>query len=192
MKKILMFIMTMIFSLSVLANPSTIRPAIQENMEAIKVLLSSKQFTEESDELYVLLDTELEDIVDYYTFGRKILGKHARRMSDDEIRDFADITKQKLFRLYIGIALDQPEFQYEIKQVMVHTRNDKLARVNINISDKPYHVIYYMLKGKDDTWKIYNVAAEGINFGMLLRDQFNDLVSATRNLKLAIVEWQKI
>ena len=113
----------------------------------------------------------------YKTISRKVLGKYARKASDEQKQQFADAFKGYMVRFYSNAfaeytdetvdVLDVPDFS-KAKRVTIKTRLNHKASGPIPID--------YKMQRSGESWKIIDVTIEGISLVISNRTQFGNSI----------------
>ena len=112
------------------------------------------------------------------TISRRVMGKHARKASDEQKARFAEAFKGYMIRFYSNAFaeytdetvdfLEAPEFEKK-KRVTVRTKLNRASGAPIPID--------YKLQRSGDSWKIVDVKIEGISLVISNRSQFGGNIS---------------
>ncbi len=112
------------------------------------------------------------------TIARKVLGKHARTITDEQQQQFADAFRYYMIRFYSKAFasytnqsfeyLEAPEFIDE-KRVTVKTLLIQPAAQSVAID--------YKMQRSGDSWKIIDIYIEGISLVISNRSQFGPQIS---------------
>ena len=173
--------------------------AYQLVSEKIDALLSKIQETKSDvpltdDEKTALVDEQLGDVVDFKRIARRVMAKHFRRASKAQKQHFLTVFKTSLLSTY---AKGLWEFNnYKVKVLPLKggkqtQRNTQVSFEVITSSGQVFPVtqsLFYNKKSK--RWMVQNVIINGINMGLLFRDQFSRLVAKHNgDIDLAIQAW---
>ena len=112
------------------------------------------------------------------TISRRVMGKHARKASDEQKKRFAEAFKGYMIRFYSNAFaeytnetvdfLDAPPYEGK-KRVTVKTKLNRSSGAPIPID--------YRLQRSGDSWKIVDVKIEGISLVISNRSQFGGNIS---------------
>ncbi|MCW8887273.1 MAG: ABC transporter substrate-binding protein [Motiliproteus sp.] len=176
----LRMVMLGLLMLAPLAQASTTEPkaVIEERYQSFLSLIESKTLVAgmPEEELIALMEQELSPVIDFPRVARKVMGKFARRASPEQLNQFTDIFKRTLVTTYAkGLdQLDQLE-GVDIKDAVLD-KNKRRAKVDSQIvlkGGQQYKVIYSLFLNKDkQQWFIENIIVEGVNIGIVFRNQF--------------------
>lgn len=140
------------------------------------------------------MDELVGKAVDVRGVARSVMGVHARRASEQQIERFQLSFKDSLMRFY-GKAL----LEYDNQDVRIlparKPEGETRAEVNMEVRDTRgtvYPVVYSMVR-IDGRWLLRNVKIEGLNLGLMFRDQFAESVKKHRgNLDAVIDRWAEV
>lgn len=151
-------------------------------------------YQQDNEAFFQAMDRMVGEAVDVRGVARSVMGVHARRASEEQIDRFQLTFKDSLMRFY-GKAL----LEYDNQDVRMlparKAEGDTRAEVNMEVRDTRgtvYPVVYSMVR-VGDRWMLRNVKIEGLNLGLMFRDQFAELVKKNRgNLDAVIDSWAEV
>lgn len=159
-------------------------------------LVDSKTLTAgmPEDELFNLMQAELDPVVDFPRIARKVMGKYSRQASDKQLAEFTVGFKKTLINTYSkGLENIDKLKTVEIDDAVLDDKG-KRAKVNSIIkltTGEQYQVVYSLFLDKQQEWKVDNLVVEGINIGIVFRNQFAQYMEQHGTLELAIANWGK-
>ena len=130
-------------------------------------------------------------MVDVSTVSRLILSKAYEDATNEQIKLFEERTKKLLLDTYVTTLLEFDD--YEIKTNEEIKVNRKTYEVEIKyVSDtSTWSSKFTVYKDKSGELKIVNIIIDGINLGLVFRNQFKDILEKNDfNLDMAISEWK--
>tara|TARA_Y100001970_G_scaffold290274_1_gene423391 strand:- start:43472 stop:44071 length:600 start_codon:yes stop_codon:yes gene_type:complete len=140
-----------------------IQTVIQENDELFKE--QPEQFTK-------LIAEAFSPIVDFKKISKSVMGKYQKTASKDQIEKFAKVFRESLLDKYSKTLV---EFKDERIIVLPSRQNNQgraVVEIEIHTSTKIYPGKYSMYLDKNSKWKIINIMINGINLGLVFRNQF--------------------
>ncbi|GHG03144.1 MlaC/ttg2D family ABC transporter substrate-binding protein [Thalassotalea marina] len=182
--KTLALVFAALISFSALANqaPSLPDQVIQQTGERLfsRIAASQQELTKFPELMREIVEQELMPAIDYQYASYKILGKHLRKISQEQRTKFVDSMRHYLIRTY-ATALQQ----YKNQQVSYGKVNvaptDKMVSVDalITESGKPdIHLTFQMRKNKKTgEWKAYDLIVEGISLLSSKQAEFNSRIN---------------
>lgn len=138
-------------------------------------------------ELARLLGSE----VAYDAVARGVMGAHAAEATPDQRARFARVFEDSLVALYAGLLMSLEADAVAVREAVPEGENR--ARVNMEVTARDgeaYDVFYTMVKDEDG-WQARNIVVDGINVGMMFRNQFEALVRRTGSIDAAIAAWRE-
>ena len=120
-----------------------------------------------------------------------ILSKAYEDATNEQIKLFEERTKKLLLDTYVTTLLEFDD--YEIKTNEEIKVNRKTYEVEIKfVSDtSTWSSKFTVYKDKSGELKIVNIIIDGINLGLVFRNQFKDILEKNDfNLDMAISEWK--
>ena len=134
----------------------------------------------------------MDDVVDFQSFARGIMGKYGSRgyyeslKTDaerakfrDQVMRFTNNFKDGLINTYAQGLLGFNGNRIEVLPLPDDVDLSGSVGVRQEIYGeraKPYQVMYTVRQGSDGKWKLRNVVIEGLNLGRIYQNQFNAAV----------------
>ena len=154
------------------------KAVIEERYQSILDLIESKTLVAgmPEEQLFELMEQELSPVVDFPRVARKVMGKFARKANSEQLSQFTDIFKRTLVSTYAkGLdQLDQLE-KVDINDAVLDAKKRR-AKVSSQVQLKGgqrFKVVYSLFLKKDkQQWLIENIIVEGVNIGIVFRNQF--------------------
>jgi len=131
------------------------------------------------DELYTMINEVLLPHFDTRYSGRLVLGKHWKRITEEQRSDFIDAFYEFLLQSYAKglLKFDQDNIEFlqfqgepEEKRVVVKTQ--------MTLDDGNVVPVNYSMRRSESGWKAYDVRIEGVSYIQNYRNQFNAEISA--------------
>ena len=202
MKKLYAIVILLLASLLISSNAVAVdehweaaRDVVAETTEQVIALMEDRSLLE--DENRTRLQSEVESIVtpviDFYGFGRGVMGRFARTATEDELQRFADILKTTLIRTYSMAVSEFSVREYSITPPRAPSPQPDMQVVNVQLTStagRTYNILYYM-RNIDNEWKLVNVAVEGINIRLTFQNQFADMHQRARSVSGVIDGWEE-
>lgn len=175
-----------------------------------KVLSLAKEakgyYDKDPERFYGEIRKMLDDVTDFQSFARSVMGRHAGKPAmakldaagkaklQAQIEHFADVFREGLVKTYaIGIL----NFNGQKIEVIPPKANPADSSDSIDVvqliygeAPKPYVVQYKLRAASDSKWKVRNVTIEGINLGIVYRNQFDAaMVTYKNDIDQVIANW---
>lgn len=185
-------------ALSMLAHSSwantSPKGVIEDSYRSLRVLIDTKQLVAgmPQEELFVMMERELTPVVDFERIARKVMGKYARRASADDLQRFTVKFKQTLVATYSKGLENLDRLQSAEIADPAFNPEQNLAKVPMTIAlsgGESYSVVYSMFKNEQQNWLVENIVVEGVNIGLVMRNQFAHYMDQYNDVAQAISHW---
>ena len=187
-----------LFAASAQAQTATEGPmptqVISDSYQSLQRLIDDKVLVAgmPEPELLALMEKELGPVVDFARISRKVMGKFARRASDEQREQFNAVFKESLVKTYSkGLEnLDQLKAT-EVGEAVFDQKKKraKVPSVIILKDGQRFQVQYSMFKNKQSQWKVENIIVEGVNIGLVFRNQFAHYMEQYNDVGQVIENW---
>lgn len=172
------------------AEKVTAHQVVEQTTARVMTIITEAQgyFDQDPERFYGEIEKVLDDVVDFDSFARGVMGKYAsKRMymtlaSDEEkkhfvarMRRFSDTFRQGLVRTYAKGLLAFNGNRVEVVPPTEEPVRGESVTVVQHIygeADKPYVVHYKLRQDREGHWKLRNVTIEAINLGKVYQSQF--------------------
>ena len=159
--------------------------------ELLALIDDAKTYVDEDEErFFTELDVLLRPFIDFRSFARAVMGKHASSkkmalLSDAEsaklnaqIDRFSEVFLSALIQTYGKglLAFDGEEIEVVPPSVSVNKQPaNKVVVKQLIYGDRktPYEVQYSMRTDSEGHWRLRNMVVESINLGKIYRNQFD-------------------
>lgn len=177
-------------------NPQQAYQLVETKIDALlnEIRMTKSQPSLSDEEKIQLVDRELGSVVDFKRIARRVMAKHYRKATDEQKQRFLTVFKSSLLNTY---AKGLWEFNdYKVNMLPLKTGNQTLRNTQVGLevitsSGEVFPVtqsLFYNKQAKQ--WMVQNVIINGINMGLLFRDQFTRLVTENKgDIDLAINAW---
>lgn len=188
MKKII-FIFTLLFSFNLFAKANSPEYLfIKNTSEQVFNKLGSKE-ENTKEEIKKIVNQSLSDNIDYKYISLKIIGKNYKDHKREDIIEFIKVMKPYTLDLFVNAF----SF-YDNHQILINpqTRSSgKMSTVYIKVkkSGEPDIDLIFKLRKNKNTFKIYDIVAEGISMLSSKQSEFAPIIrkdglkEATRMIK---------
>lgn len=169
------------------ANTATPQQVVEETSNRVMEVLDANRDTykDDTDAFVKGLNEVLDPVVDFQGIARSVMTvRYSRDASDAQMQRFIDTFKRSMVEFYGNALLD-----FDSGQIKVLESNGRgqqspdRTSVNMEIrsSNGNVYPVTYTMVNLDGQWKVRNVIVEGINIGLLFRDQFAQAMQNNRN-----------
>ncbi|TVQ68218.1 MAG: ABC transporter substrate-binding protein [Oceanospirillales bacterium] len=171
------------------------RAVVAETTENVIALMQDRSLLQDENrtELQSKIETIVTPVIDFYGFGRGVMGRFARTATEDELQRFAEILKTTLIRTYSLAVSEFAVREYSITPPRAPSPQPDMQVVNVQLTStagRTYNILYYM-RNIDGNWMLVNVAVEGINLRLTFQNQFADMFQRARNVTAVIDNWEE-
>jgi phospholipid transport system substrate-binding protein len=162
----------------------------QTTAQVLEIVNEAKKNSEKNTELFQKnVMAVLDKVIDFDDFARGVMGTYAserryqmlktdaeKTLFRERIQWFSSSFKQGLVKTYANSLLN---FSGEKIETLPPRKGDDPATGSVTIlqnfystSGKTYVIQYSMRRNKSGEWKLKNLIVEGINIGLIYRNQF--------------------
>jgi phospholipid transport system substrate-binding protein len=176
------------------ANATTPQEVVEDTSNRVMTVLDANRDTykDDTDAFVHGLNEVLDPVVDFQVIARSVMTvRYSREATDEQMERFIDTFKRSMVEFYGNALLDFDSGQ--IKVLPSNGRGQQSAdRTSVNMeiraSNGNIYPVTYTMVNLDGQWKVRNVIVEGINIGLLFRDQFAQAMQANRNDLDAVID----
>ncbi len=133
------------------------------------------EFKKDRTALRRFIDSEFNAMFDRDYAARLVLGRHARGVSDADIKLFSDALADNLMQRYGSSLLDfntQLRVRVKSETVLSQGRGVRVSSEFLRQGGEPIPVEYLMRK-TGASWKVFDVMVEGVSYVQTFRNQFD-------------------
>ena len=117
------------------------------------------------DHLKVIVSDELMPYIDYKYASYKVMGPYLRQSTPEQRERFAEAFKTYLIATYAQAFTEYTDQEIEFAPAK-RFDNEKMVDVNVQVIEQgrpPIKLIFKVRRLKDDTWKAFDLVAEGVS-----------------------------
>ena len=167
---------------------------IEKSYQSLRELIDSKQLVAgmPQEQLFELMERELNPVVDFDRIARKVMGKYARRASAEQHQRFTGIFKKTLVATYSKGLEHLDRLEQVAISAPVYNEDQTLAKVPMSIAlrgGESYAVVYSMFRDPKNNWLVENIVVEGVNIGLVMRNQFAHYMDQYNDVEAVITHW---
>lgn len=189
-------VLALAMSFPLLANAAATTPheVVEETSNRVMAVLDANRDTykQDTDAFVEGLNEVLDPVVDFQGIARSVMTvRYSRQATDEQMQRFIDTFKRSMVEFYGNALLDFDSGR--IKVLPDSGRGQQSAdrtsvQMEIRASNGNIYPVTYTMVNLDGQWKVRNVIVEGINIGLLFRDQFAQAMQANRNNLDAVID----
>ena len=201
MRNVMTWGLALLLSMPLLAQAAAATPhqVVEDtSVRVMEVLDANRElYKQDSNAFLEGLNEILDPVVDFHGIARSVMTvRYSRSASDEQMERFIDTFKLSMIEFY-GNAL----LEFNSGKIVVlppargSQQSDQRASVDMEVqaNDGNIYKVTYTMANIDGQWKVRNVIVEGINIGLLFRDQFAQAMQAQRNdLDAVIANWGSV
>ena len=155
----------------------------QTSAKVLQVLNDDKEKLQEDPKLINdLINDTIIPIVDLTSMGKLILGKNWKKASEEQRTQFITEFKDMLIRTYAKSLIDYGHAEVTVlprrseSESKYHTVQTEL---NIGAGKTPLQVAYVFRNNKENEWKVFDLAVDGLSLVKNFRTSFNQEIKET-------------
>ena len=198
MRNVIKLALALVLSVPLFAQAASATPqqVVQDTSKRVMDVLDTNRelYKKDSEAFLEGLSEVLDPVIDYEGIARSVMTvRFSRDASPEQIQRFIDTFKRSMVQFYGNALLefDSGEISVLPPRNRDQQREDR-ATVNMEIktANGTVYPATYTMVNKDGQWMVRNVIVEGINIGLLFRDQFAQAMQAHNNdLNKVIDNW---
>jgi phospholipid transport system substrate-binding protein len=178
MVRIISFLFFLVFVSTPLAAAMTPMDHVKAHVDHAIAILSDPAYKGEADkkQQQEMLVQVGEQLFDFDDVTRLAVGKYWKSFTDAQRHEFRDLFSQLLQKIYMDkIQSYNGEPVVFDKETML---SPSKAKVNTHIIVNGQEVpLDYMLRNRNDQWRVYDVIVEGVSLVKNYRSQFSSILS---------------
>src|SRR5690554_2912867 len=198
MRNVMTWGLALLLSMPLLAQAAAATPhqVVEDtSVRVMEVLDSNRElYKQDSNAFLEGLNEVLDPVVDFHGIARSVMTvRYSRSASPEQMERFIETFKRSMVEFYGNALL---EFDSGSINVLPPARGsqqtDERASVDMEVRANNGNVypVTCTMANVDGQWKVRNVIVEGINIGLLFRDQFAQAMQTHRNdLDRVIDNW---
>ena len=196
MRKFMTWALTLMITLPLLAQAAAQTPhqVVEDtSLRVMETLNANRElYQNDSDAFYNGLNEIMEPVVDFQGIARSVMTvRYSRSATPAQMDRFIETFKRSMVEFY-GNAL----LEFDSGKITVlppakgSQQTEERASVNMEVRANNGNVypVTYTMANVDGQWKVRNVIVEGINIGLLFRDQFSQAMQNHRNNLDAVID----
>ena len=169
------FIFCLVFPLQVHAEKPM--EAVQSRINNLLDVLKDPSLKAESkseikeEKIWSIVDS----IFDYKELSRRSLGRNWRRLNPDQQKEFTDLFRKLLGKVYMGRLMESTAPKVVFMKEIIFSKNK--AEVQSKVITKSNEIpMFYRMILHNDSWKVYDVSIEGVSLIRNYRSQFKSIL----------------
>jgi phospholipid transport system substrate-binding protein len=155
-----------------------IRTVVDDTFASLKA--EKAAIKTDSNRLVAIVDKTIMPHVDIHETSKRVLAKHGRDLTPEQLKAFEAEFKKLLIRTYAVSFRSYDNQVVEILETRTNPNNPKYVEVRTVIKEpgKPnLPVNYRFLHEANGTWKVYDINVENVSLVSSFRTQIGDAIS---------------
>ncbi len=158
-----------------------------------KLLEIRPVYSDNPDLFFSELQAALDPYIDFERFSRGVMAKYYRTIPDADKARFEQVFKSDLVRTY-GKSL----VEFDNEEIVVLPSDgsesgrpdEEPVKLEVHSKDGKIYQVEYRMSSRTGSWKLINVTVDGINLGLIFRNQFLALMDENNgDLDKVIQQW---
>ncbi|MDB4443983.1 ABC transporter substrate-binding protein [bacterium] len=150
---------------------------IKQTTEKLVAILSDEALKapEKREEKKKMIREVVDERFDWEAFSRRSLGRHWKKMTEEEKKTFVSLFGEILEKAYMARVGDYSGEKMSFEEEIV---DGKYALVLAKIMTEKYGEIpvKYRVRKRGDNWLIYDISVQGVSLVNNYRSQFNNIL----------------
>ncbi|HET8708404.1 MAG TPA: ABC transporter substrate-binding protein [Pseudomonadales bacterium] len=173
----------------------TPRQVVQESVDSlIKVIVDNKDVSKKDPAKFrVLVDQTVGQYVDFETIAKLVMGKAYKIATPEQRANFVKTFRTSLMDTYANSLASYDNQKITLLPEKKGEVQDKNASINMEIysaDGQKYPLTYTMQQGENGEWKLVNLVLNGVNLGLIFRNQFTESMQQNSNdIDKVIASW---
>ena len=165
---------------------------VQAKSDEILAMVNQGRAGFESDPgpLYTEMGTVLDELVDFGSISRGIMGKHYKVASDDQRLEFQQVLRLHMTEVYTKALVKFKSKSVEILPLKEPATDKASISMEVTTEDNATFLLAYSMAKKGSVWQVRNIVVDGINMGLTYRNQFDSMMTSNNNdIDTVIKNW---
>ena len=137
-----------------------------------------KRYEDNREEVNKLVKEKIMPHVDVAKMSTLILGRHKSQFTEEQFAEFIHLFESVTIHSYAMYILDYKDsYSLYFRGTRFNTdRGTATVHMVLKLEQNRKVDTQFALYYDNDTWKIFNLAFEGINYGLVYRNSYNDII----------------
>ncbi len=201
MRDFMKLALALMLSMPLLAHAAAATPhqVVEDtSVRVMEVLNENRElYKNDSSAFLAGLNEVLDPVVDFNGIARSVMTvRYSRGATDEQMQRFIDTFKRSMVEFYGNALLEFDSGKITVLPPAKGAQpTDERASVDMQVraNNGAVYPVTYTMVNIDGQWKVRNVIVEGINIGLLFRDQFAQAMQNNRNnLDAVISGWGNV
>ena len=196
MRNVMTWVFALLLSVPLLAQAAAQTPhqVIEDTSVRVMETLNANRelYRQDSDAFYTGINEIMKPVVDFQGIARSVMTvRYSRSATPEQMERFIETFKRSMVEFYGNALLEFDSGKIEVlPPARGSQQTEERASVDMEVRANNGNVypVTYTMSNVDGQWKVRNVIVEGINIGLLFRDQFAQAMQAHRNDLDAVID----
>ena len=196
MRNVMTWFFALLLSVPLLAQAAAQTPhqVVEDTSVRVMETLNANRelYQQDSDAFYTGINEIMEPVVDFQGIARSVMTvRYSRSATPEQMERFIETFKRSMVEFYGNALLKFDNGKIEVlPPARGSQQTEERASVDMEVRANNGNVypVTYTMSNVDGQWKVRNVIVEGINIGLLFRDQFAQAMQAHRNDLDAVID----
>lgn len=196
MRNVMTWFFALLLSVPLLAQAAAQTPhqVVEDTSVRVMETLNANRelYQQDSDAFYTGINEIMEPVVDFQGIARSVMTvRYSRSATPEQMERFIETFKRSMVEFYGNALLEFDSGKIEVlPPARGSQQTEERASVDMEVRANNGNVypVTYTMSNVDGQWKVRNVIVEGINIGLLFRDQFAQAMQAHRNDLDAVID----
>lgn len=196
MRNFMTWVLALLLSAPLLGQAAAQTPhqVVEDTSVRVMETLSANRdlYQQDSEAFYNGLNEIMEPVVDFQGIARSVMTvRYSRSATPEQMERFIETFKRSMVEFYGNALLEFDSGKIEVlPPARGSQQTEERASVNMEVRANNGNVypVTYTMANVAGQWKVRNVIVEGINIGLLFRDQFAQAMQTHRNDLDAVID----
>lgn len=196
MRNFMAWVLAMLFSAPLLGQAAVQTPhqVVEDTSVRVMEALNANRelYQQDAEAFYNGLNEIMEPVVDFQGIARSVMTvRYSRSATPEQIERFIETFKRSMVQFYGSALLEFDSGKINVlPPAKGSQQTEERASVDMEVRANNGNVypVTYTMANVDGQWKVRNVIVEGINIGLLFRDQFAQAMQNHRNNLDAVID----
>jgi phospholipid transport system substrate-binding protein len=172
---------------------ATPKETVEAGVNKLLKTLGDPAFKAKSeDERIAIIGTEIETVFDFKELSRRTLGKHWKKMSAGQRKEFVELFKELLQGVYADRLLAYSDQKVIFDKEIMLKKGRAEVQSYLQTSDGKKIPLFYRMTDKSGSWKVYDIIIEGVSMVKNYRTQFREILAKNSPEKLLEILRDKV
>ena len=144
------------------------------------------------DERIAIIGAEIETVFDFKELSRRTLGKHWKKMSAGQRKEFVELFKELLQGVYADRLLAYSDQKVIFDKEIMLKKGRAEVQSYLQTSDSKKIPLFYRMTDKSGSWKVYDIIIEGVSMVKNYRTQSREILAKNSPEKLLEILRDKV